>query len=456
METIGYLHLSSVCEASESIEVVPFRVNLKFFTDLDKNKLSFSAAMSLLSVAVTMGVMSLSGQALAVQSGSTGTEVTNIQRCLRSLGYFNGPVTGKFGSLTQNAVIKFQRKNGIPAVGQVGPATQRALQSQCQARIPQGNVGGGNSQEIRPGVRSAAVRRLQQDLQSLGLYRGSITGFFGPETQQAVIQFQQRNRIQADGVVGSRTKEAIRIALNPNSNPNGLGGDRLPNALNVGDVGPNVKELQNDLRLLRYFTVNPTGRFGPATRDAVARFQQDHGIISNGVADVQTLEAVRRAVEGSSQSSCSASRGEICLGENSSRVVALQQRLQELRLFLANPTGLYGPATRDAVTQFQRLSRLNPTGFVDFPTWQALGFGNSIPNNSTPPTSQTENRYVVVVPIQNNDTLPKVRESVPQAVAAQSRRGDYVNAGAFRDRSDAERLTRILRDRGLDARVEVF
>ncbi|MBW4670918.1 MAG: peptidoglycan-binding protein [Cyanomargarita calcarea GSE-NOS-MK-12-04C] len=452
MKTIGYLHLSSVCEASESIEVVPFRVNFKFFTDLDKKKLSFGAAMGFLSVALTMGVMSATGQALAVQSGATGAEVTNIQRCLRSLGYFNGPVTGKFGQLTQNAVIKFQRANRIPAVGQVGPATQRALQSQCQTRTPGGNA----STEIRQGVRSAAVTRLQRDLQSLGFYRGSITGFFGIETQQAVIQFQQRNGIQADGVVGSRTREAIRIALNPNLSPDGFGGDRLPNVLNVGDVGPQVRELQNDLRLLRYFTVNPTGRFGPTTRDAVARFQRDYGIVSNGIADARTLEAVRRAVEGSNQGGCSASRGEICLGENSPRVVALQQRLQELRLFLANPTGLYGPATRDAVTQFQRFSGLNPTGFVDFPTWQALGFGSGIPNNPTPPTSQAENRYIVVVPIQNDDTLLNVRQFVPEAVAAQSRRGDYVNAGAFRDRLDAEKLTKILRDRGLDARVEVF
>lgn len=45
---------------------------------------------------------------------------------------------------------------------------------------------------------------------------------------------------------------------------------------------------------------------------------------------------------------------------------------------------------------------------------------------------------------------------VPQAFAVKSRLGDYVNAGAFRARPEAERRSSQLRDRGFDARVEYF
>ncbi len=138
MEGIGYLHLASVYEASENIEVVPYRVNFQFW---NWQKLSSSAAMRLLSVALTMSLLSLAGQALAIQKvGDNGAEVTFIQKCLTKLGYYRGPVTGKFGSLTQQGVISFQQANKLPADGVVGAGSQRILQQACQIRTQRHNI----------------------------------------------------------------------------------------------------------------------------------------------------------------------------------------------------------------------------------------------------------------------------------------------------------------------------
>jgi peptidoglycan hydrolase-like protein with peptidoglycan-binding domain len=448
MESIGNLHLASAYEASESIEVIPIRVDAKFFS---WKKLSSVAAMRLLSVALTMAVLSVAGQAFALQSrpGSSGANVTTVQRCLKQLGYYNGPVTGNFGSLTRNAVIKFQQRNGLAAVGSVGPQTQRLLQSQCQTRNP-----GGVSGDLRVGNRGQAVTQLQQNLRRLGFFNGPITGYFGSETQQAVARFQQSSGIRADGIVGSRTRQAILVSLGRNQNPsNGIGGDTLPNALNEGDAGTQVTQLQTALQQLRYFNVNPTGYFGPTTKDAVARFQRDFGLVPNGIADSRTLATISRALA-SANPGCVANRGDICLGENSQRVVAVQQRLRDWGFLTGNVNGLYSVATKDAVARFQQYYGINPTGFVDFQTWQALKLGNVGGPTAGNPTPQ--NRYVVVVPIYNQDTLNIVRQYVRNAFAAQSRLGDYVNAGAFSDRADAEKLSKQLRDRGLDARVDYF
>jgi hypothetical protein len=65
-------------------------------------------------------------------------------------------------------------------------------------------------------------------------------------------------------------------------------------------------------------------------------------------------------------------------------------------------------------------------------------------------------RYVVVVPARRDNTLNAVRQCVPDAFLADSRLGDYVQAGAFSERSSAENLSRVLRSRGLDARVAYF
>ncbi|HEV7121579.1 MAG TPA: glycosyl hydrolase family 18 protein [Candidatus Paceibacterota bacterium] len=59
--------------------------------------------------------------------GSSGAEVTALQKALTAQGAYSGPITGQFGSLTQAAVKKFQAAHKIDAVGYTGPATRAAL-----------------------------------------------------------------------------------------------------------------------------------------------------------------------------------------------------------------------------------------------------------------------------------------------------------------------------------------
>ena len=54
-------------------------------------------------------------------------EVKTVQTKLKRWGYFFGPVTGYYGSLTTEAVKYFQRVNGLEQTGQVGPLTAKAL-----------------------------------------------------------------------------------------------------------------------------------------------------------------------------------------------------------------------------------------------------------------------------------------------------------------------------------------
>lgn len=62
-----------------------------------------------------------------LRQGSTGGEVKEVQRRLKNWGYYTGSVDGIFGSGTKQAVIAFQKKNGLTADGIVGKATYAAL-----------------------------------------------------------------------------------------------------------------------------------------------------------------------------------------------------------------------------------------------------------------------------------------------------------------------------------------
>lgn len=60
--------------------------------------------------------------------GARGTDVMEIQALLRKIGYDPGPIDGVFGPQTQQAVMQFQRDNGLTPDGIIGPNTYRVLE----------------------------------------------------------------------------------------------------------------------------------------------------------------------------------------------------------------------------------------------------------------------------------------------------------------------------------------
>lgn len=76
-----------------------------------------------------------------LQVGSTGNDVSAVQSFLAKdvTLYPQGLVTGYFGFLTKAAVSNFQSRNGIAAVGRIGPQTLPVMNFQ----MDQGIVNGG-------------------------------------------------------------------------------------------------------------------------------------------------------------------------------------------------------------------------------------------------------------------------------------------------------------------------
>ena len=63
-----------------------------------------------------------------------GPAVADLQRRLRDLGYWLGPVDGVFGELTEQAVFAFQKYQGLRVDGRVGPSTSAALRDSTRPR----------------------------------------------------------------------------------------------------------------------------------------------------------------------------------------------------------------------------------------------------------------------------------------------------------------------------------
>ena len=65
--------------------------------------------------------------ATVLEVGSRGDDVTKVQKRLIQYGYMDGTADGRYGEKTRDAVMYFQRKNGLTVDGKVGPATAAAL-----------------------------------------------------------------------------------------------------------------------------------------------------------------------------------------------------------------------------------------------------------------------------------------------------------------------------------------
>ena len=92
----------------------------------------YRTSMVLAFVLLFVGTANADALYRQLDMGMSGTDISTLQTFLaqdKTL-YPQGLITGYFGFLTQAAVSNFQSRNGIPAVGRVGPATLPVLNLQ--------------------------------------------------------------------------------------------------------------------------------------------------------------------------------------------------------------------------------------------------------------------------------------------------------------------------------------
>ncbi|MEP7046314.1 MAG: peptidoglycan-binding domain-containing protein [Ilumatobacteraceae bacterium] len=63
---------------------------------------------------------------------------------------------------------------------------------------------------LRIGQHGSRVKGLQNDLGSAGLLDPPYDGYFGPDTEQAVVTFQQGGGFKVDGIAGTDVQQALR------------------------------------------------------------------------------------------------------------------------------------------------------------------------------------------------------------------------------------------------------
>ncbi len=74
---------------------------------------------------------------------------------------------------------------------------------------------------LKQGSRGQDVKTMQTKLKRWGYYFGAVDGIFGAKTKTAVIKFQKKNGLVADGIVGNKTLSALGMKTTSNQNSSG-------------------------------------------------------------------------------------------------------------------------------------------------------------------------------------------------------------------------------------------
>lgn len=220
----------------------------------------------------------------ALTRGQQGETVLRLQRAL------GAQESGTFDEATERAVRELQLTmrsraefKNLVVSGVADQATLLALDAlqaerkDLAARFHTLEDVVAHHRVLKRGAVGLPVRVLQERLQRLGYLSSSPDGSFGQQTLAAVMAFQRDNRFQgerrleADGVVGQDTVAALQRLERGGIT---LGMVRGGRALNPGDLGPGVEELQSILQELGHYRGRITGVMDAPTTLAVAAFKR--------------------------------------------------------------------------------------------------------------------------------------------------------------------------------------
>jgi peptidoglycan hydrolase-like protein with peptidoglycan-binding domain len=145
-----------------------------------------------------------------------------------------------------------------------------------------------------------------------------VDGVMGPDTRDAVRQFQQRQGLPVDGILGPQTERALADARARPAAPPQNGGSAPPQ--NGGGAAPPtdqqelgaagwqgevsrsssayVRWVQESLNRILGLRLAVDGISGPQTRSAVRSFQQRAGLTADGIVGPQTEAALVAAGAG--------------------------------------------------------------------------------------------------------------------------------------------------------------
>ena len=314
--------------------------------------------------------------ATTLREGDKGTAVTELQTMLKKLNYYYGSITGSFGSLTKQAVRKFQDDNKLTVDGVAGPATINKLRS-----LTGGSADSGSSSGSTVTTDKSYGRTTKDNVYLRSSYSTTSSA-------KASLQKGQKFRISKVYTVSGVKWYYVTVTVGSYTYKGYIRGDMMENitAADFGDDSNSgeqetigmIKVTGNNVSL-RYQPSTSADRVGTANNgdcfyyvDTVnGWFQTKAGYwITKEYAKVMTDAEVEAYIKNNGGSGSTGSS--YTIGSTGSTVTYIQTALTAMGYYDRQITGHYGRYTKDAVRAFQRDNNLTADGVCGAITLAAI------------------------------------------------------------------------------------
>lgn len=314
--------------------------------------------------------------ATTLREGDKGTAVTELQTMLKKLNYYYGSVTGSFGSLTKQAVRKFQDDNKLTVDGVAGPATINKLRT-----LTGGSADSGSSSGSTVTTDKSYGRTTKDNVYLRSSYSTTSSA-------KASLQKGQKFRISKVYTVSGVKWYYVTVTVGGYTYKGYIRGDMMEN-ITAADFGDDSNSgEQETIGMIKVTGNNVSLRYQPSTsanRVGTANigdcfyyvdtvngwFQTKAGYwITKDYAKVMTDAEVEAYIKNNGGSGSTGSN--YTIGSTGSTVTYIQTALTALEYYDRQITGHYGRYTKDAVRAFQRDHNLTADGVCGATTLAAI------------------------------------------------------------------------------------
>ena len=314
--------------------------------------------------------------ATTLREGDKGTAVTELQTMLKKLNYYYGSITGSFGSLTKQAVRKFQDANKLTVDGVAGPATINKLRS-----LTGGSADSGSSSGSTVTTDKSYGRTTKDNVYLRSSYSTTSSA-------KASLQKGQKFRISKVYTVSGVKWYYVTVTVGSYTYKGYIRGDMMEN-ITAADFGDDSNSgEQETIGMIKVTGNNVSLRYQPSTSaDRVGTantgdcfyyvdtvngwFQTKSGYwITKDYAKVMTDAEVEAYIKNNGGSGNTGSS--YTIGSTGSTVTYIQTALTALEYYDRQITGHYGRYTKDAVRAFQRDNNLTADGVCGAITLAAI------------------------------------------------------------------------------------
>ena len=296
-----------------------------------------------------------------------GGEVTRLKRRLNTLGYYGTDFNEIYDIATATAVARFQMANGLDINGDAWGAAAQRIYSPYAVEYTDYP----RSFNLSLGDSGYAVKQAQEYLRYLGFYGGSITGYFGEGTFDAVKTFQKANGFTVDGVWDITYTVLAHNSLVKSAEDYTV--FTTDTSIGAGYKGEEVLELENALYSLGYFSGMADKEFDENTLAALKLFQEANGLENNGSFDSFTREALLGGgnITDYTEFKYACMDKDVSMGDQGYAVKLLTLQLKKLG-YPIDVTDIFDEQTLEILLKFQKAEGLEASGETDDLTRERL------------------------------------------------------------------------------------